>query len=296
MITTSDTLVIYGTTYSGVEGVKATDSDSNTKTYIRPTGTKSISTNGTHDVTDYASASVNVSGGVSVDDIATNTAPNGAVTLGSSVTEIGKYAFAGKPITSISSDYVTKINEYAFNYCASLTSVSFPNVTNLTGMRVFADCNLTDSVYFPELTTMTSSYVFSGNSNLNIGVFPKLTSTNQSLRSSQFQILDFSSTISIGNYWFSQCSRFNTLILRSTTLCPLTNIGGFSGTCFDSGKTGGTIYIPKVLYDHLGDNSAYDYKHASNWSTLDGYGTVTWAKIEGSAYETHYADGTVIPT
>ena len=89
-------------------------------------------------------------------------------------------------------------------------------------------------------------------------------------------------------------SNFNVLILRSTSICPLTNIGGFSGTKFDNGKAGGTIYIPKVLYDHLGDGSANDYKSATNWSTLDGYGTVTWAKIEGTQYENYYADGTPI--
>lgn len=49
--------------------------------------------------------------------------------------------------------------------------------------------------------------------------------------------------------------------------------------------TGGTIYIPKVLYDHLGDGTSLDYKAATNWSTVDGYGAITWAKIEGSAYE-----------
>ena len=47
----------------------------------------------------------------------------------------------------------------------------------------------------------------------------------------------------------------------------------------------GTIYIQKVLYDRLGDGASLDYKAATNWSTVDGYGTITWAKIESSAYE-----------
>ena len=60
----SDTLEIFGTEYQNVAGFKATDSNSQTKTYIRPQGTKSISANGTNiDVTAYAAVDVSVSGG-----------------------------------------------------------------------------------------------------------------------------------------------------------------------------------------------------------------------------------------
>ena len=91
--------------------------------------------------------------------------------------------------------------------------------------------------------------------------------------------------------------KLDTLILRRDT--SLTLLWGgtsvFNGTPFASGGTGGTIYIPKVFYDHLGDGTESDYKAATNWSTIDGYGTITWAKIEGSQYEHYYADGTAIP-
>ena len=232
-------------------------------------------------------------GGISVDDIARNLAPSGAIMLGSNVTEVSKYAFARKPITSVVGESVTSILENAFYYCTSLTSISFPNLVSTSGGSNFRGCALT-SVNFPELTAFGSSYVFENNANIETGVFPKLTSQNQSFRASKFLTLDFGKKISIGNYWFTDCNRLTTLILRSTELCPCTNTGGFSGTPFKNGGTGGTIYIPKSLYDHLGDNSAYDYQHASNWSTIYGYGTITWAKIEGSYYETHYADGTLI--
>ena len=57
----TDTLEIFGTEYTGVTGIKATDDNGQTKTYIRPQGTKSITSNGTTDVTAYASVNVNVS-------------------------------------------------------------------------------------------------------------------------------------------------------------------------------------------------------------------------------------------
>lgn len=97
-------------------------------------------------------------------------------------------------------------------------------------------------------------------------------------------------------FYFNGDTSLNTLILRKTSVVSLSDVNAFSNTPFKSGGTGGTIYIPKALYDHLGDNSASDYKAASNWSTVDGYGTITWAAIEGSMYETKYGDGTDIPT
>lgn len=58
----ADTLIIGGTTYNGVTGVKATDNNDNTMVYIRPAGTKSISANGNNiDVTEYAAVNVSVS-------------------------------------------------------------------------------------------------------------------------------------------------------------------------------------------------------------------------------------------
>ena len=57
----TDSLTIFGTTYTGVTGIIATDTNDTDKTYIRPQGTKSISANGTGiDVAAYASVDVNV--------------------------------------------------------------------------------------------------------------------------------------------------------------------------------------------------------------------------------------------
>ena len=64
----TDTLEIFGTEYTGVTGIIATDDQSTDLTYIRPQGTKSISANGTGiDVVEYASVDVSVSGGGGLD-------------------------------------------------------------------------------------------------------------------------------------------------------------------------------------------------------------------------------------
>lgn len=56
-----DTLEVFGVEYTNVKGFKATDDQGNTKTYIRPQGTMSISANGNGiDVTEYAAVDVAV--------------------------------------------------------------------------------------------------------------------------------------------------------------------------------------------------------------------------------------------
>ena len=63
----ADTLEIFGTEYIGVTSLKVTDDNNLIKTYVRPTGTLPISTNGTGiDVTNYATVDVAVSSGAPV--------------------------------------------------------------------------------------------------------------------------------------------------------------------------------------------------------------------------------------
>ena len=82
--------------------------------------------------------------------------------------------------------------------------------------------------------------------------------------------------------------KLNVLVLRSTSVNGLSNINAFDNTCFASGKSGGTLYVPNSLIS--------SYQAASNWSTILGYANNSIQKIEGTIYETKYADGTPIPT
>ena len=119
---------------------------------------------------------------------------------------------------------------------------------------------------FPNATSSSSQQINGGNSNL--------------------MIADLGSVNKFAANLFYNNSSLSTIILRkSNAIVGLDNVSAFSGTPFKNGGAGGTIYIPKVLYDHLGDNTSNDYKKATNWATVDGYGTITWAKLEGSPYE-----------
>ena len=68
-------------------------------------------------------------------------------------------------------------------------------------------------------------------------------------------------------------------------MCSLSNVNAFTGA-FASGGTGGTLYVPQALIA--------SYQSATNWSTILGYANNQILPIEGSIYETQYADGTPI--
>lgn len=293
---------------------------------ITPTGTINITTNGTHDVTNYASASVavptgttptgtkqisitqngtttedvtnyanaeitvNVSGGTSgwdADDIASRASIDGSVVC-STATKLMPWCFAYSRITSFSSDTVTNMentdsNGRQFFNCTSLTSVSIPNVTTQLGANAFQRCSSLQSVNIPNALTGMAS-VFDGCSSLQEVTFAKSVAVGNSffyncsaLTKVDLSSSNISTTGAINSKAFYGCGNLITLILRKSTIFTLGNVDAFNGTPFASGGSGGTIYVPSSLISA--------YQSASNWSTVNGYGTITWQAIEGSQYE-----------
>lgn len=279
---------------------------------VTPTGTKqiSITQNGTttEDVTNYASAeiTVNVAGGggtggvtqdadgylvlspdagssgISIDDIATNSAPSGAITLSNDVTSIGDYAFAYKPITNIVAPNVTSFGMYSFyesniehvtdtNFPAlpygygwamrskKLKSVEITKAVKLSngsgGMR---DCILLESVRFPN-----AQAVGLGNSFFN--------------GCHALEVADIGNS-TLGTAAFSNCYNLTKLVLRNTTLVNLGSTAILSNTPLRgyNSKTG-TVYVPQALIS--------SYQAASNWSSLYSAGTCNFVAIEGSEFE-----------
>jgi hypothetical protein len=92
-------------------------------------------------------------------------------------------------------------------------------------------------------------------------------------------------TNGFGNNFFLNCP-LKTLIFRYNGVCPLNSTGAFNSTPFANGGEGGEIYVPSAQIEN--------YKVATNWSTVHGWGTITWKAIEGSQYENYYADGTEV--
>lgn len=266
---------------------------------------------------DFVSAvnAIQTGGGSSNEDAIIQKTISGSYT-NSNVTKVEQSIFyLCTGLTSVSFPNVTSIGYRGFNGCSNLVSASFPLLTSL-GSEGFHACSKLETINMPRLSAIPTN----GFSKTKI---PKAFWPGKKAGSSSFLdckslatavvgTTDYASTFSgctaltavdltnasnkIVSYCFNNDALLTTIILRGTNKATLDNANAFNGTPFASGGTGGTIYIPKSLYDHLGDGSSSDYKAATNWSTIDGYGTITWAKIEGSVYENAYADGTPIPT
>lgn len=177
-------------------------------------------------------------------------------------------------LTQYSNPDLSTLMASAFYSVTSLRSVFLPNAI-VNGANCFFGCTGLRTAVIGGTASKYINLTFNGCTNLGAVDVVKSQYITNSLA-------------------FQNCRALQTIILRSSQLVICGNLDNFRGTPFASGGTGGTIYIRKSLYDHLGDGSSLDYKAATNWSTIDGYGTITWAKIEGSIYETQYADGTAI--
>lgn len=195
-----------------------------------------------------------------IDSDAFNSCENlAALDLGECVQSIGFRAFAKTAITTLHlPNSVTEIDEGAFEYCTSLTSVDWPDNVNFTtingfcgctslpaeevnealalpsvttvGHSAFSECAF-ESVVIPENIKMIERYAFSYNSilkNVDFSSSTQLTEIGDRAFESSYSILevDLSSCVSltsIGEYAFS-----NTGIEKVTFPSSLSKLGSYA--------------------------------------------------------------------
>ena len=243
----------------------------------------------------FVTAIGNIPSGFTIDDIANGSVPSGDIVI-TTDTIVNRAFYARTALTSVRTTDTTKVQREAFSGCTNLTSVQLDNVTTFPNTNLeFYGCSKITTFKAPRLTVLGNASLRGLSSLVNL-VLPSCTDirTNGCRDETNLEAVDILGGGNIDNNCFQNNAKLGTIILRASSMTVLLSISAFYTTPFDSGKAGGTIYIPKVLYDHLGDGSSSDYKAATNWSTVNGYGTITWAQIEGSQYESYYADGTPI--
>lgn len=211
------------------------------------------------------------------------------------VTQIGHAGLQYCALTELVSTKLQGISSYGMRGSGSLKTVNIPNATWLSE-QALASCAKITTYFVPRVSSLGAYQFNNGASDpLQKVAYPSLSSIGTDVfhNSKSITTLDFGIAMaSIGNRSFQTSPKLATLIFRKpNTIVTLGYTNAFDDTPFKSGGTGGTIYIPKVLYDHLGDGSALDYQSATNWSTIYARGVITWAQIEGSEYEFNYADG-----
>lgn len=230
---------------------------------ITPTGTKeiTITENGTttEDVTNYASV-----------EITTNVSSGGGDFVEAYMTQ------------------ETTVSDYEFAIPQNFMRGAPSKTVNLLNGRM-------DAWY-------GSQYAFNNMPNLEILVLPKATRVSDSVCGEsvpKLKVVDFPNvSVRVEAKVCRGAPALDTIILRRNSVCVLAsdNVFSASGGHFASGGTGGKIYIPKALYDHIGDGTDLDYTAATKWSTICSRANITWLPIEGSEYDGVYADGTPIPT
>lgn len=230
-------------------------------------------------------------GGITVDDLATNTAPSGTVTLGNSVTTLADYAFAGKSITSIIAPSVISIASTALQntQITTITDANFPSLGVSEQVNIkFQMSSLVSIKLSGEKISLANGYgALRDNTNLvtvelpncakNVGASYKTMGAFCFYGDSNLEFADIGFCQSVGSNCFYGCTKLRTLVLRRTdavvTLAAW-NANTLKGI-YDN-PTSSTIYVPNALIS--------TYQTATNWVSAYSAG-VSFVKIEGSIYE-----------
>lgn len=153
---------------------------------------------------------------------------------------------------------VTKISNYAFQNCTTLTSIVIPNsVTNIY-QYAFDGCTGLTSVEFGNSITTIGEHAFSGCSSLTALVLPNsVTTIGQGAfgKTGIISVVIPNSVTSIGNYAFQNCSGLTSI----TSL--IENPFFIDAYVFDGIHSDVTLYVPQGTKDK--------YKSYSSWNKIE---------------------------
>lgn len=270
-------------------------------------GTKSISTNGTHDVIGYASANVAVPNSYSASDEGKvvssgalvsqtahadvtpttsdqtiDTTTNNSIKVKGDADLVAGNIKKDVEIFGVTGSYEGGSSDDAYKFIDDSFSGDYVN-NSITKLRNYAFNYYTGHDFTFSSTSATSiGYnVFQG-SNITSFSAPNLNSSiNNASAFNSAKKLTFADLGSLSKIYGNFAYNANTLyvvVLRNASVVTLDNVSAFGNTPIRGySSRSGTIYVPSNLIS--------SYKTASNWSTIFGEGHVTFSAIEGSIYE-----------
>ena len=174
------------------------------------------------------------------------------------ITTVGACAFLGcQALTAIDLPNVTQVNHNAFEACNHLQTTNIPKVTEFD-RDVFTSSAI-QQANFPLVTTIGNN-CFYNTKHLISANLPLVTSLPiDSFRLSTIQTADFSAVTNINRTAFTDCTSLETLIIRTPSVCVISDISvALRGSKIASGT--GYIYVPDDLVE--------SYKTATNWVAL----------------------------
>lgn len=174
------------------------------------------------------------------------------------ITTVGVCAFLGcQALTAIDLPNVTQIKRNAFETCSRLQTINLPKVTEFD-RDVFANSAIPQAD-FP-LVTIMGTGCFRLATNLTSANLPLVTDLPaDTFRNSTIRTADFAAVTNINRTAFTDCKNLETLIIRTPSVCVISDISvALRGSKIASGT--GYIYVPDNLVD--------SYKAATNWVAL----------------------------
>lgn len=261
--------------------------------YVMPSGTLNVTANGTHNVKNYVSVSVNVAGGSGGDASAEDGLVDGNLInyTNNRVISIKPRAFDGQDsLTTANFPNVTTIGSYAFLNCFSLTSISFPKVTTIEE-SAFLNCHNLPIANFPAAVALQDS-VFCKCYRLVTANFPQANSIGRDAfnQCSALATISFPKASKVLDYAFDRCSSLtevNLPMAKTMSRYAFYNCNALTTASFPAATTiasGVFIYCYNLKSLYLLGSSVCKLSASNAFSSTPIGGYSTSAGTYGSIY------------